>query len=140
MKKAQSIKPFLGGFKGVILAAKGADGTKPKRSKYGSKRVEIDGIKYDSKIEATRGQSLKIRERIGEIRNLQHHVVFPLYTNGIKTATYEADFVYWIGNTRIIEDVKGVQTDVFRLKAKHMAAQGDPVTLWPDRKTRITNA
>ena len=109
---------------------------KPKRSKYGSKRVEVDGIKYDSKIEARRGIELIAKERIGEIAHLQHHVVFPLYVNGIKIGSYEADFVYWTGNVRTIEDVKGVQTDVFRLKSKHMAAQGDPVTLWPERKKR----
>jgi hypothetical protein len=34
---------------------------------------------------------------------------------------------------RVIEDAKGILTPMCRWKLKHMAAQGDVVTLWPPR-------
>lgn len=110
-------------------------------SKYRAVAVEVDGIRFDSKIEATRWQSLRIQERLGEIHHLQHHVAFPLFVNTIHIGDYEADFVYFVGlglasDIRVIEDVKGMLTPMFRWKAKHMAAQGDIVTLWPVRKKK----
>ena len=50
------------------------------------------------------------------------------------TRDYIADFVYRRGGAVVIEDAKGVVTDVFRIKAKLMAAQGQPVTIWRKRK------
>lgn len=109
-------------------------------SKYRAVAVEVDGIRFDSKIEATRYQSLRVQERLGEIHNLRTHVPFPLFVNGQHIGDYEADFVYFLGplatDPRVIEDVKGVLTPMFRWKAKHMKAQGDTVTLWPARKKK----
>lgn len=109
-------------------------------SKYRAVAVEVDGIRFDSKIEASRWQELRIKERLGEIFQLRHHVIFPLFVNTVHIGDYEADFVYFLGplatDPRVIEDVKGVLTPMFRWKAKHMAAQGDTVTLWPARKKK----
>ena len=95
-----------------------------------------DGIRHDSKAEAARWEELKIKERIGEISNLERHVPFPLMVNGIQIGKYEADSVYIENGKRVIEDVKGVRTPLFNWKAKHMAAQGDPVTIYPPKKKK----
>ena len=106
-----------------------------KKSKYGNKKVVIDGIKFDSQKEGKRYLELKQKERLGLIFDLKLQVKFeliPKYTlNGktIRAMNYIADFVYreTIKNeegTRelkyktIVEDTKGYRTDVYKLKKK----------------------
>lgn len=104
----------------------------PKRSKLGNHRATVDGETFDSKLEAGRWQTLRLLERAGEISNLRRQVRFPLLVQGVEIGHYKADFVYLDRDgTRIIEDAKGFQTKEFRRAAKHMAAQGDPITIWP---------
>lgn len=52
--------------------------TKPKKSKYGAVKTEVDGIKFDSKREASRYQELRLLEQAGEITNLLLQVPFEL--------------------------------------------------------------
>ena len=66
-----------------------ADMDAPKRSKYGNKRVEIDGKKFDSKHEAGAYMMLMQRVRAGELKCVLRQVAFDL-PGGIK---YIADFV-----------------------------------------------
>ena len=97
--------------------------------KYHNKKTFIDGIKFDSKLEAERYAQLKILERAGVIRNLElqpEYELIPSFRKNGKTwrkTTYKADFRYILveDDITIIEDVKGstaVITDVFRLKQK----------------------
>lgn len=97
--------------------------------KYHNKKTFIDGIKFDSKLEAERYAQLKILERAGIIRDLElqpEYELIPLFRKNGKTwrrTVYKADFRYIScdGDRIIIEDVKGsisVITDVFRLKQK----------------------
>ena len=97
--------------------------------KYHNKKTVIDGIKFDSKIEAERYAQLKILERAGVIRDLElqpEYELIPLFRKNGKTwrkTVYKADFRYILAENdkTIIEDVKGstaVITDVFRLKQK----------------------
>ena len=60
-----------------------------KRSKYGNRRVEIDGIKFDSQHEANVYQELMMRVRAGELKTVCRQVKFDL-PGGI---VYVADFV-----------------------------------------------
>jgi len=62
---------------------------KPKRSKYGNQRVEVDGIKFASKHEAAIYQELMLRVRAGELKTVCRQVKFDL-PSGI---VYIADFV-----------------------------------------------
>lgn len=62
---------------------------KPKRQKYGNRRVEIDGIKFDSQHEANVYQELMMRVRAGELKTVCRQVKFDL-PGGI---VYVADFV-----------------------------------------------
>jgi len=88
----------------------------PKRKhKYGNKKVEYDGYKFDSKLECKRYKELKLLERAGVIRNieLQPRFVFPLrfIHNETKQGchlSYKADFRYYdIENKKVVvEDTK----------------------------------
>ena len=46
------------------------------KSKYSNRKVNIDGITFDSKKEANRYRELKLLEKVGEISNL---VLQPVY-------------------------------------------------------------
>ena len=92
----------------------------PQRSKYGNKKVEVDGILFDSKKEANRYFQLKQRKATGEIFNLYLQVEFQL-----SVCTYVADFTYQLASTEklCVEDVKSPATrklPVYRLKKKMM--------------------
>lgn len=101
-------------------------------SKYGNRKTEVDGIIFDSKHEAERYAELKLLEKAGEIRDLKLQEKFCLVPTiegeGRKIAQravyYLADFTYWERNgkywKRVVEDAKGVRTDVYKLKKKLM--------------------
>lgn len=95
-------------------------------NKYHNRKTIVDGIKFDSKREAARYQELKLLEQSGEIVHLELQPVLILQDkfqhNGktIRAITYKADFAYYDLKTdqAVIEDVKGMETDVFKLKKK----------------------
>lgn len=93
-----------------------------KRNKYGAKKTEIDGIVFHSKLEAKHYQILKLREQIGEIRDLKLQVKFPLDVNEFKICTYIADFTFYENNIFRVADAKGVVTEGFRIKSKLVKA------------------
>ena len=62
---------------------------KPKRNKYGARRVDLDGMKFDSQHEADVYQELMLRVKAGELRTVCRQVRFDL-PGGIQ---YIADFV-----------------------------------------------
>ena len=95
--------------------------------KYHSKKVLIDGEKYDSKKEFNRFCELLLLERAGEIQNLKRQVRFELIPSQKDTetgkvverpVTYIADFVYDQDGQTIVEDVKGFKTKEYILKRK----------------------
>ena len=97
--------------------------------KYHNAKTIVDGIKFDSRLEAERYAQLKILEHAGVIRDLELHPEYeliPLFRKNGRTwrrAVYKADFRYILceDDRIIIEDVKGstaMITDVFRLKQK----------------------
>lgn len=93
-------------------------------SKYRNKKTVVDNIKFDSNLEATRYKELKLLLRAGEISNLELQPRFLLQDsfkkNGrtFRKIEYVADFKYIENGKTIVEDVKGIQTDVFKLKYK----------------------
>ena len=97
-------------------------------SKYGNKKCVVDVIEFDSIREGTRYKELTLMQRAGVIHDLNLQVPFKLIPN-IKTRNghvvrgtkYVADFTYRDGFDRmIVEDAKGVRTDVYKLKKKMM--------------------
>jgi hypothetical protein len=92
--------------------------TPPARNKYGAVPTEIDGRRFDSLAEAARYGELLLRERAGEITGLRVHPRYPLTVEGEQVAVYEADFWYSEGGRPVVEDVKGVRTAAYKLKAR----------------------
>lgn len=93
-----------------------------KENKYHNKWVEVDGIKFPSIKEAERWITLRLMERAGEIVGLNRQVKIELVpkSNLFRAVYYVADFVYFDKRTgkTVYEDVKGVRTDVYKLKKK----------------------
>ena len=98
----------------------------PKKNKYQAKKVELDGLRFDSKKEAARYGTLKLLQRAGEISDLKVHPSFDLRVNDQLVCKYIADFSYYLDDMLIVEDVKGMRKggawDIFRIKAKLMKA------------------
>ena len=111
----------------VINIKKGRTVRKVYYSKYGAKKVQVDGITFDSKKEASRYQVLKLMEQAGAIQNLELQKRFELIPSfkvdgkTIRGITYKADFCYYENGQYVVEDVKGYRTDVYKLKAKLFA-------------------
>lgn len=93
-------------------------------SKYGARKQEVDGFVFDSIAEATWYQGLRLLERAGEIKNLELQPKFDVIVNGKHICNYFADFRYIDTQTgeTIVEDVKGVRTDVYIIKKKLVEA------------------
>ena len=95
--------------------------------KYHSKKIIIDGIKFDSKKEGNRYLQLKKLEEEGIISDLKLQVPFvliePFTLNGKKyrKTEYVADFVYFRDGEQIVEDTKGYKTELYKIKKKLMA-------------------
>ena len=95
-----------------------------KQPKYHNQKVVIDGIKFDSKREARRYTYLNDLLQAGIISDLElqpEFEIIPSYKkNGhtIRKIVYKADFRYVQDGKIVVEDVKGIRTDVFNLKKK----------------------
>ena len=96
-------------------------------NKYHAKKVSKDGRTFDSKHEAGRYAELKLLQRAGKITDLRCQVSFLLipaqYENGKcieRKCTYIADFTYRENGQFVVEDAKGLKTDVYRIKKKLM--------------------
>lgn len=95
-------------------------------TKYKNKKTDVDGIIFDSKAEAKRYKELKVMEKAGLIKCLVLQPKFLLQDRFkcrgkmYRKIEYIADFKYIEVETNktIVEDVKGVETDVFKLKKK----------------------
>lgn len=99
------------------------------RSKYHAKKTCVDGITFDSRREADRYLVLKSMEEEGVIEDLRRQVRYELVPafdvdgKHYRPVFYVADFVYTDKETgqEVVEDVKGMRTDVYRLKSKLFA-------------------
>ena len=106
-------------------------------SKYRNKKVQVDMYVFDSIAESVRYKELKLLEQAGEISELTLQPRFLLQEafrkNGksYRKIEYVADFQYIEKGKTIVEDVKGIQTDVFKLKHKIFEK------LYPDLELRI---
>lgn len=92
-----------------------------KRNKYNARRVTVDGISFDSRKEADYYSALKLQLRAGLIKGFCRQPRFPLTENSLRAVEYVSDFIVFNNDgTADIVDVKGMETDVFRLKMKQM--------------------
>lgn len=95
-----------------------------KKTKYSNQRTVVDGIAFASKAEAKRYGELKLLEKAGEIFDLRLQPRYKLAVNGAHVCTYVADFKYVKRGKDVdtVEDVKGMRTALYSLKAKLMKA------------------
>lgn len=95
-------------------------------SKYGNKKVNLDGMTFDSQKEAHRWCELKYMERAGLITNLVRQMpitLLPAQRNEKgkvieRPVKYVADFMYEEDGKQIVEDAKGVRTKEYIIKRK----------------------
>jgi len=98
----------------------------------------VAGHVHDSKAEAARCDDLIALEDLGHIAELEHQPEFRVEIGGKLICKYRADFAWWQGDARIVEDVKGMTTPVFNLKKKLVEAThpGVVITLYPPKKRK----
>ena len=110
-------------------------------SKYHSKKIIVNGEKFDSKKEHSRFKQLSLLEKAGVITNLKRQVKYELIPAQYETferygktgkrlkdgrkcvenaVTYYADFVYETDGKTVVEDAKGVKTKDYIIKRKLM--------------------
>lgn len=93
-------------------------------NKYRNKKVQIDMYVFDSIAESKRYKELALLQKVNKIENLQLQPKFLLQESFKKNGKtyrkieYIADFMYEEDGKIIVEDVKGKETDVFKLKHK----------------------
>ena len=106
-------------------------------NKYRNKKVIVDDYIFDSIQESRRYKELKLLLKEGQIQNLElqpHFLLQESFRKNGKTyrkIEYIEDFKYKEKGKTIIEDVKGIQTDVFKLKHKIFEKQ------YPELELRI---
>ena len=94
--------------------------------KFGAEAQTIDGQRFDSKLEARYWQELQLQARAGTIRDLQRQVRIDLHAAGGQlVGCYVADFTYLdvAAKTLVVADAKGVRTQLYAWKARHVAAE-----------------
>ncbi len=102
-----------------------------KHSKYGARKTVVDNIEFHSAAEARRYGELKLLERGGYIRKLELQPVYRIEINGKHICKVILDFRYFEGQERVVEDVKGRDNAVSRLKRKMVEAA------YPGTKIRL---
>lgn len=112
--------------------------------KYKNQKVTIDGITFDSRAEGTYYNYLKILKKSGEIQGFDMQVRFTLMDRfkhpsddkkTVRAIAYIPDFVITEkdGSKKVI-DVKGMETQVFKLKAKMFMKRYDMPLILAKRK------
>lgn len=127
-------------------------------SKYGNQKQVVDGITFDSKREVDYYLTLKLLQKAGEVTTIETHPKFVLqlgfwkctrckvtWNENLKRGvcpncrskmpktsaiTYSADFLvtYKDGRTEIV-DVKGMETEAFKIKRKLFEYKNPGLTL-----------
>lgn len=91
-----------------------------KKTKYKNKKVAVDGIKFDSVAESK--YYLMLKRQGLEFKMQESFVLQPKFEfrgKKYRAITYKPDFtIYENGELVKVVDVKGVQTDSFKIKAK----------------------
>lgn len=91
-------------------------------SKYHSVQAVVDGIVFASRKEAARYQELRLSEKAGIISDLRLQVPYELIPKcgRNRAIKYIADFEYRENGKTVVEDCKGMRTEVYRIKKKLM--------------------
>lgn len=92
-------------------------------NKFHNQKVKTKEGTFDSKKEYHRWNELKLLRKAGVIHSLERQVPFILINKSKygREIRYIADFVYKENGKVVVEDTKGVKTDVYKLKKRLMA-------------------
>ncbi len=119
----------------TTLAEAVATGAFAKARKYHNVPVTYHGFRFDSKAERDHYQLLYLRWAFGEITDLVLQPHYDLQDERIingkhqRGPVYVADFTYIEDGRRVVVDVKGVETAVFKLKRKLFEARYPDIRL-----------
>jgi hypothetical protein len=98
--------------------------------KYNAIRTWCGGYWFASKREARRYTELLLLEAAGEVRDIELQPAYPLTAptpdgSLVSIAKYVGDFRYvdTVSGETVLEDVKGVRTQVYKLKKRWVEAQ-----------------
>jgi len=95
-------------------------------TKYKNKKVELDGITFDSKREAQYYSQLLLLQKAGKVSDIECHPRYDINVNGRRIGFYKADFRFMDleqSRQRVVDvKSKATVTAVFRLKAKLVEA------------------
>lgn len=94
-------------------------------NKYGAHKTTVGDKVYDSKKEARRAITLRYMQEnnlISSLKEQQRFVLQEGYINNkgqkVRPIEYVADFTYNQDGKQIVEDCKGIKTDVYKIKKK----------------------
>jgi hypothetical protein len=102
-----------------LVAARAAEPAPKTERKYHNQPTVVDGIRFDSKREARYYEDLKLRKAAGEVSYWLRQV--PLHLPG--GTRYVVDFLVFFTDavrSPAFVDVKGRETQVFRLKRREV--------------------
>lgn len=97
-----------------------------KKAKYGNNRPMVDGMYFDSQLEADKYSELKLSLHMGVIAGFCRQPEFILQEGfGLtKPICYRADFVVFnLDGTAEVIDTKGFETETFKIKHKLFKAK-----------------
>jgi len=108
------------------LPGKGLILTPVKKQKYNANRIRVDGMLFDSQLEADYYSDLKLQLKMGTIRGFcrQPEFVFQEGFAATRPITYRADFIVFnLDGTYEIIDTKGFETQEFKRTRKLFRAK-----------------
>jgi hypothetical protein len=87
-------------------------------NKYRAKKTKLDGLVFDSRMEADRWAVLRLLEKRGLIRDLSRQARFEIVpkTPRNRAHFYTVDFVYYENGGMIAEEVKGYPDAGYKLR------------------------
>lgn len=111
------------------------------QSKYRNQPVVSGDMRFDSKAEAARWRELVLMQDAGAISELKFHPRYELmpgyntrHGNHVRPIFYEGDMQYIENGQVVCEDVKGFETEGYKIKAKLMGYHH------PDIELRVIKA
>lgn len=97
-------------------------------NKYHNKKIAYAGEMFDSRKELNRYIELLLLQKAGKISGLRRQVKFELIPPlrdaqgrpAERACCYIADYVYTENGKTVVEDAKGIRTEVYKIKRKLM--------------------
>lgn len=95
-------------------------------NKYGAKRTEFNGYKYDSKFEASVAQELELRKKAGDILDYEQQFKVEIWCyreNGLPAfkVSHKVDFrVHLTDGSYELLEAKGVETTDYKMRRKFL--------------------